>query len=450
MKKESLSAVLLLCFWPLYCLPQDRPVAFTHAVVIDGNGGTPIEDGTVVIRSKKVEAVGSSSGVQIPSNARVTDLRGKALMPGLADMHVHLTGGWDGVAVDYLGYQRYLNALLYSGVTAVLDTGNVQPLIVQLRDEIAAGRLVGPRIYCAGPLIDGADPAWPPISYSVSSLDQIPRLVRQLKQDRIDIIKAYGGLSDRMIRALVDEGRKQELPVFVDQGRRNGSPDLVLTGIAAFAHLPTDPLNKETINLFKERGVMFMTTLATTESFARRRLGNLDFLSQSLIQDTSPPSFLDDLRTEASRTLSLEENVEVQGRMVRLKQQLVNAKTLFDAGVLIAAGTDAPYPGVSQGEGIHHELELLVESGLRPLDVIRIATRNAAELLKVGSQWGTIEPGKLANLIVVNGRPDRRIADTRNIELVVQEGRIIDREKLKLDPTKDPGFRPVSPVSAVK
>ena len=87
-------------------------IAVTHAVVIDGNGGTPIEDGGIVIRNGKVEAVGPAAAVSIPPGARVIDARGKSVMPGLADMHVHLTGGWDGVSVDLLGYRRYLNALL--------------------------------------------------------------------------------------------------------------------------------------------------------------------------------------------------------------------------------------------------------------------------------------------------------------------------------------------------
>ena len=118
-----------------------RPLAFTHAVLIDGRGGPAIEDGVLVVRDRTIEAAGAMTEVRIPADARVIDLHGKTVMPGLADMHVHLVGGWDGEATDLLGYRRYLNALLYAGVTTVLDTGNVKPFVVQLRDEIAAGRL---------------------------------------------------------------------------------------------------------------------------------------------------------------------------------------------------------------------------------------------------------------------------------------------------------------------
>ncbi|TLZ24673.1 MAG: amidohydrolase, partial [Gammaproteobacteria bacterium] len=129
---------------------------------MDGTGAPAVEHATVVIRGAAIEAAGPAGQVKIPSGAAVTDLHGKVLMPGLADMHVHLLGGWDGHAVDMLGYRRYMNALLYAGVTTVLDTGNVQPYIVQLRAETAAGRLLGPHIYCVGGIVDGADPVWPP------------------------------------------------------------------------------------------------------------------------------------------------------------------------------------------------------------------------------------------------------------------------------------------------
>jgi imidazolonepropionase-like amidohydrolase len=107
----------------------------------------------------------------------------------------------------------------------------------------------------------------------------------------------------------------------------------------------------------------------------------------------------------------------------------------------LAAGTDAPYPGDFQGEGIHHELELLVEAGLTPLQAISIATRNAARLVGAEAEWGTSEVGKLANLIIVEGRPDQQVRDTRKIRYVINRGQVVDRNALKFDPHTDPGFR---------
>jgi hypothetical protein len=145
-----------------------------------------------------------------------------------------------------------------------------------MKNEIAAGRLVGPRIYCAGTIADGADPEWPQISCSLTLLEQVPKTVRRLKRDRVDFIKAYVGLSDQIVMALVREGHRNSLPVFIDQGVRNGSADLVWTGIAAFAHVPDMPIfsmySPNAINLMKQRGVMFTSSLAAIESLSKRRL----------------------------------------------------------------------------------------------------------------------------------------------------------------------------------
>lgn len=428
---------------------EPRARAFTHAVLVDGRGGSPVEDGTLVVRGDRIEAIGPRERVAVPADAETIDLRGRTLMPGLADMHVHLMGGWDGEAVEMLGYRRYLNALLYAGVTTVLDTGNVLPFVVQMRDEIAAGRLTGPRIYCAGPLVDGADPTWPPITYSLSSVEQVPRLVRQLKASRVDMIKAYTGLSVPMVWALAAEARKESLRVLVDQSWRNGSLELVAGGISAFAHTPDFLFGgEEGLAMLKQRGVTFISTLSVCEAKARRRLQDLSFLDQPLIRDTTPPGILAEVR--ASRPSEAWERGPRQENEKRFRQQLANLKRLSDAGILLVAGTDAPYPGVFQGEGIHHELELLVEAGLTPLQAITAATGNAARLVGAGDDWGTLEPGRLANLVVVNGRPDRDVRDTRKVDAVVVRGRHLDRAALKYNQATDPGFRPLASLTAAR
>ena len=288
---------------------------------------------------------------------------------------------------------------------------------------------------------------WPPITYSISSVEQVPKLVRQLKANRVDMIKAYGGLSVPMMWALAADGRKQSLRVLVDQSWRNGSPELVAGGISAFAHTPDFIFGgDEGISLLKGRGVTIISTLSVVEAKARRRLQNLAFLDEPLIRDTTPPDVLADVR--ASKPSDAWERGPRQENEKRFRQQQQNLKRLFDAGIVFVAGTDAPYPGVFQGEGIHHELELLVEAGLTPLQAITAATANAAKLVGAGDEWGTLEPGRLANLLVVNGRPDRAVCDTRKIEMVFVRGRQLDRVRLRYDAATDPGFRPLAAVAA--
>src|ERR1700738_4537915 len=168
---------------------DDKPIAIVHTRLIDGLGGTPVENATVLLRGKTIEYAGPATGATAPKDAQIIDAIGKTVMPGLADMHVHLQGAWDGTSVDLLGYQRYLNAMLSSGVPPLLDTGHYQPWVLQLRQEQAAGRLQGPRIYCVGAMIDSADPAWPDLAYALTSRYQIPELVRRDKAAKVDMIK---------------------------------------------------------------------------------------------------------------------------------------------------------------------------------------------------------------------------------------------------------------------
>jgi imidazolonepropionase-like amidohydrolase len=417
----------------------EGPIAITHAVIIDGNGGPPIENGTVIVEDGKIQAVGSSESVEIPPNARQIDATGKSVMPGLADMHVHLVGGWDGVSTDILGYQRYLNSLLYCGVTTVMDVGNFLPFSLQMRDEILAGRIPGPRIYTSGPLIDGPNPYWPDISFTVTSPEQIPKFVEKLKNQGVDFLKAYADLTLEQLVEIVKEGKKVGLQVVCHHPHRLSNEELVDSGVAASAHTFTKDISEELISKMKENAFAVITTLAVFEVFALERFNDKRFLDHPLIQDTTPPWFLEKI-------------VAIEPKKPRPTEQFqkaqANTKRMFDAGVHIVAGTDAPYPGVFQGEGIHRELELLVEAGLTPLQAITVATKNAAILMQAEQEWGTITQGKKADLLIINGRPDKNISESRNVETVIQQGKIIDREKLKLNVNEDPGFRTTAAIDS--
>ena len=433
---------VLTLFTALVCsgaLFGEGPVALIDGVVIDGNGGKPIENGVVVVRDGRIEAAGDADIVRVPSDAKVIDIEGRAILPGLADMHVHLMGGWDGVGSDWLGYQRYLNALLYSGVTTVFDLGNVMPFVLQLRDEVAAGTIAGPRIYCVGPLVDDADPSWPPFSVGLVIDSQVPDVIALLERSGVDAVKAYGGLSVPLLRELVEVASESSLPVIADLWDRNGSFDMTATGIAAIAHAPTSEIDELSFDLIVEKRTMVMTTLAVRESFSRRRFEDLAFLDHPLIVETTPPAFQAALREHATRDLTDEDKQAAAANGVKLDIATKNVQRLQRAGIVLVAGTDAPYPGVAQGEGIHRELELLVEAGLSPLEAITSATRNAAILIGAEDR-GTITPGSVADLLVVDGRPDQDIRRTRDIHMVMQGGRILDRDALKFDPDTDPGF----------
>jgi imidazolonepropionase-like amidohydrolase len=268
-------------------------------------------------------------------------------------------------------------------------------------------------------------------------------MVRRGKQGRVDMIKGYVNLSDRMLRRLVEEASREGLRVVVDQWDRNGSPDLVATGIAGFAHMPTRAMGDEDVRAMKERGVFAISTLTVRESFARTRLADAALHREPLVADTMPPWFLSELRAEAARSLTADEAAARDRASAALAEAGRNAVKLLAAGVLVAAGTDAPYPGVFQGEGLHRELELLVAAGLNPLQAIRLATHDAARVLGAEREWGSLQPGLRADLLVVAGSPHERIGDTRKVEQVIQGGRVLDRPALRFDARRDGGHRAV-------
>jgi imidazolonepropionase-like amidohydrolase len=417
-------------------------LVITDVRILDGNGGPPIEQGVIVIDGRRIEAVGPKSAVRVPASAKRIDAGGKTALPGLADMHVHLLGGTNGVGLDILGYQKYLNALLYAGVTTVLDTGNVVPFVLQLRAEVKSGRVLGPRIYCVGPLVDGADPVWPSLSVAVVSKDQVPRIVSTLADEQVDFVKLYVGLSDPLIRTISAEAGKRGLRTIIDQWTRNGSADIAREGIAGFAHFPSRRISDEAIQTLKARQVFFISTLAVQESALGRRFRDLKFLEEPLIADTTPKAALDGLRHEYGN-LTPEQLAAKSSftNLVDLKGAESNVPRFRDAGILFATGTDAVYPGDFQGEGLHRELELLVESGLSPLEAITTATKNAAAIVKASGEWGTIEPGKLADVVIVDGKPDQTIGDTRRVVTVIKEGSILDRVALRLDHSRIPDYQ---------
>ena len=423
-------------------------LAVTNAVIIDGMGSDPVADGVVVIEDGRIVTAGPAAEVALPADAAIVDAAGGAVIPGLADMHVHLVGGWDGVSTEMLGYRRYLNALLHAGVTTVFDAGNVLPFIQQIRAEVHAGRLPGPRIYMVGPLVDGRVPIWPPITYSTFEPSAMRRHAEQLAAAGVDALKGYAGLDPEMVDSLVRAGAEVGLPVVVDLGSRGDYAAAVESGVAARAHAPSGPLSDNEIAAMVERGTATITTLAVIESFARRRLEDLAFLDHPLVAATTPPRFLEALREHATRDLSEEEVERAAAVEERLGVAMVNVNRLQDAGLLVVAGTDAPYPGVFQGEGVHRELELLVEAGLTPLEAIAAATHNAARLMGAEDEWGSIAPGMAADLVVVRGNPALDIGATRDIVAVIQAGVVLDRAALTFEALDDPGFRTVGSVAA--
>jgi imidazolonepropionase-like amidohydrolase len=399
----------------------------TNCNLIDGTGRDSTQNASVVINGNCIEGAGSD--FEYPENAEVIDLQNSTIIPGLIDCHVHLGG----FAIDKIGqaigkvtfinmvsftwdyfrnYKHRRQLAIENGVTTVRSAGDLHPHIIKLRDNIAAGKLTGPRIFAPGPTITapGGHPAstiYKSNRYitenAIRQIDKIDAArdeVNKLVEEGVDCIKAIYSNIDPMdvknkvprlsldvLEALADEAHKYNLRLMVHTGSQKEAIDSVRAGADSIEHgiLPggnSSGFNDELIKIMLDRGTCFVPTLAIAWAY----------------KEIYPDFFA---------------NIK---RIV---------KRLHDSGVKIAAGTDSGTPGVVIGKGLHKELELLVESGLSPMEAIIAGTRSAADNIGKVNEIGTIENGKRADLIVILGNPLDKIENTVNIKMVMKDGVIL-------------------------
>lgn len=403
-----------------------RSIAITNVRIVDGNGGVPIERGTIVISGTKIAAVGDAASVSVPSGSHSIDGRGMTAMPGLNDMHVHVPGAFK--------YRAFLDANLYAGVTTLLDTGNKGDFIFDLRSEIAQGHVWGPRLYAVGPIVDSADPYSPAGAIAVVSKDQVPRYIKWLADRKPDMIKLYNSLSDRLVNALAMEGKKYGLRSIIDQWDRDGSTDLTRSGIAGYAHMPIRELSDDEVTALSQYNVFFITTLTVIdENVGRRWLKGPSVLDDPLVMNTVSETERDLWRASYGK-LTPEQFEALAFDTVDMPGVLRNVRKLLDAGVVMAIGSDALQRGVFPGDSVHREMELMVEGGATPLEAITAATKNGAVIMNATQEWGTLAPGRDADVLLADGKPDQTISDTRKIHMLMMGGTIVDRAKLRIDP----------------
>ena len=432
---------------------HDGPILIRNVTVIDGLGNLPAPMRDVLIIDGKIEKTSVHGMIgDIPENIRVIDGEGMTAMPGLIDLHVHLgnvsfrPGEFEGR--DPAGVQKTLNANLYSGVTTVQDLGNDHEHIVALRNAINAGEQLGPRIIASGDNVGGLQ--------SVSSVfemtgenaqAEIREIIDTRMQADIELIKLYAGMSNWGARHVVNAAKKENMRVIADFWCSNlGVMTFRVTGVDGFAHGSCHEISTEDAEWIAENNKFAMMTLMIFDIMGGHR-PYADYSVRGFLED---PLIVDPLGRQTIEEFyaafpALRESFE-DGEMSLYSTQLFgdlkhllqtnqrNVVTLLEAGVLVGLGTDAAFPpGNWPGEAMHYEMELHADAGIDPIEIIKMATYNGARIIRREDELGSIEKGKVADIFVVRGDPSTSIRDTRNIEFVVKEGKLIDRAALVAD-----------------
>jgi imidazolonepropionase-like amidohydrolase len=446
----------------------NSPLAIVHVTVIDATGTPAQSDMTVLIADHLIAAIGPSQSMAVPRDAQVIDARGKFLIPGLVDSHLHLTGsGEPSGSRDFV-----VPLLLANGITTVRDMGGYLESLVPLRRDIQQGKRVGPQIFFAGPYLDGSPPSFQP-SLVVSNAVEASEDVHTLVEQGVDFIKVQSILSRDAYFAIAQAARSEHITFVGHVPDRVTAAEASDAGQKSIEHLTgvLRACSSDEPRLMREQFAAGAKN-ATAQSSHDREMAWERELLQTYSEKQAAALFAKFVRNETWQTPTLvllrndaypgpetdspddpllrfvPRTISEKWRKVRVAQDKLVTPADFalrekllaqsmhvvaqmqSSGVRILAGTDSAAPYDIPGFALHQELELLVQAGLSPLQALQAATRNPAEFLGKSKTQGTIETGKTADLLLLDGDPLEDIRNTRKIRALVLRGRLIDRAAL--------------------
>jgi imidazolonepropionase-like amidohydrolase len=469
-----LLALLLVCPH-LYAGSGVKAIVNAHIVNTDGSG--LLQNGTIIIKDNVISEIGIASEIAIPQDAEVIDAKGKWIIPGLIDTHIHFfqSGGLY-TRPDIIDLRKYvpyeeselptvrknipdlLARYLRCGITSVVDMGG--PSWTFKVRELAEKSDLAPRVAVAGPLISTYQPAVlttedPPI-IKVQTLEEATKLVKKLIDHKTDLIKIWyivlpgetAASHFPLIKAIIDESHRFKVRVAVHAPELETAKAAIRAGADILVHSVVDKqVDDEFITMAKSKGVILTPTLVVYEGYKEVLTKNVKLI---------PPEFefvnpytlatVFDLAQYPSEVIP-EKRLEVQKRpRVKIGQQ--NLKKLHDAGITIAAGTDAGNIGTYHGASLFREFELMAEAGLSNLDILITATRNAAKLMGREKSLGTLSPGKLADLVILNANPLEDIRHCWDISAVMKDGKLYAPQDILKESNADLVQRQVNAYNA--
>jgi imidazolonepropionase-like amidohydrolase len=407
---------------------QAGDIAFVGATVVPMDREGELTDQTVVVRGDRIVLVAPAKSIDT-KGATVIDVKGKWLTPGLADMHVHT---WS---------DRDFAMYLLNGVTTVRDMFG-SPQHLQWRSAIESGKLEGPTLFTAGPIVDGAPPTWPG-STVVTTPDAAREAVRAQKTAGYDFIKIYNGLSAEAYDAIAAEAKAQGIPFAGHVPNAVGIEKAITSGQRSIEHLDGYiPMRSEPhtdaaiVAATAKSGVWNCPTLVVMDRIGRidniaglEKTPGLDYVSAAVREQWNPKN---DFRFQ---TWTPEMFTALRAKN-ELGKKLV--ADLSKAGAHLVLGTDTGNPYVVPGFAVHDELALLVEAGLTPWQAMRMATVAPADLVDQAGKFGVIAPGSRADLIVVDRDPTKDIGALAKPSLVVVRGKPHTHDALLAIVTKPP------------
>jgi imidazolonepropionase-like amidohydrolase len=437
----------------------DAPVtALVHVRVIDGTGSPAEADQTILIENGMIREIGAAGSVSIPSHARVLDLTGRSVIPGLVGMHDHMfyptasgQAPVDGAPALYgeMGFS-FPRLYLAGGVTSIRTAGSLEPYTdLAIKKMVDTGKIPGPKIHVTGPYLEGVG-SYTPQLHELKGAEDAVRLVNYWIDEGATSFKAYMHITRAELGAAIKAAHARGIKV-TGHLCSVGFSEAADLGIDDLEHglvvdqefnpnkqpdvCPADADNHPSMEKVEVKGeavqavirklvqhhVAITSTLVIFETFAPNR----PQIQSRVIEALSLPSRTDYLmaRTKIAGDKGASDNL--------LKKEMEFEHDFVKAGGLLLSGEDPTgYGGVLAGFGDQRQVELLVEAGFSPLEAIHIATQNGAEFLGEGGRIGTLKPGKLADLVVIKGNPSEKIEDIENVEFVFKDGIGYDAQKL--------------------
>lgn len=415
-----------------------------NVTLIDGTGRPPVEAASVLVEGERISRI-SRGSIDASGEAKRIDGSGKYLIPGLMDLHIHLQGsvevtpeGLMDVSFDRSRGVRALHSYLYSGVTSIYDAGNVPDYILALRDEERSGELVSPRVFATGGIV-----TYPGSHGSTgfsTSVDSWPEAIPALDEHigrNPDILKLTleerGWGARPMIPILPVDLMQKIIGYYNDRGIRTTvhtssefrARQAIFAGVDTLAHpIIQGPVTESFTKLMGAKKIPMVTTLTIGENYSRLA-EHPEYLDEPLYQATLTADEIEELKTTKRKEYQERKWTWWMKIMTTIAQE--NLRKIHDAGGVLVAGTDQ-----TTGPALHREMELMADAGIPPGDIIRIATLNGAVFLGMENDLGSIEEGKIADMVMLAADPTVDINNARQIVEVIKGGQVVDRSALEL------------------